>query len=126
MWNDDTIGNFPGGYLVNCIFYYRSLELESIISQHPAVNEVAVIGIKDDKWGERPLAMIVLRAEQTASVEEIKAHVLRFAEEGTFPNSPCRNRCVSSTAWPAPASASSTRRPCASNWPVNAFHRRKL
>jgi len=62
--------------------WVSSLELESIISQHPAVNEVAVIGIKDDKWGERPLAMIVLRAEQTASVEEIKAHVLRFAEEG--------------------------------------------
>jgi fatty-acyl-CoA synthase len=62
--------------------WVSSLELESIISQHPAVNEVAVIGIKDDKWGERPLAMIVLRAEQTASVEDIKAHVLRFAEEG--------------------------------------------
>ena len=62
--------------------WVSSLELESIISQHPAVNEVAVIGIKDDKWGERPLAMIVLRAGQTASAEDIKAHVLRFADEG--------------------------------------------
>ena len=62
--------------------WVSSLELESVISQHPAVNEVAVIGVKDDKWGERPLAMIVLKAEQTATADEIKAHVLRFAEEG--------------------------------------------
>ncbi len=62
--------------------WVSSLELESVISQHPAVNEVAVIGIKDDKWGERPLAMIVLRAEHSASVDDIKQHVLRFAEAG--------------------------------------------
>lgn len=62
--------------------WVSSLELESVISQHPAVNEVAVIGIKDDKWGERPLAMIVLRAEHTTTVDDIKQHVLRLAEEG--------------------------------------------
>ena len=62
--------------------WVSSLELESVISQHPAVNEVAVIGIKDDKWGERPLAMIVPRADHAVTAEEIKAHVQRFAEEG--------------------------------------------
>lgn len=62
--------------------WVSSLELESVISQHPAVNEVAVIGIKDDKWGERPLAIIVLRAGQEAGADDIKQHVLRFAEQG--------------------------------------------
>jgi len=62
--------------------WVSSLELESIISQHPAVSEVAVIGIKDDKWGERPLAMVVLKADQTVTVDDIKQHVLRCAEEG--------------------------------------------
>ena len=62
--------------------WVSSLELESIISQHPAVNEVAVVGVKDDKWGERPLAMIVLREGQTAEADDIRAHVQKFAEEG--------------------------------------------
>ena len=62
--------------------WVSSLELESIISQHPAVNEVAVVGVKDDKWGERPLAMIVLREGQSASRDDIRAHVQKFADEG--------------------------------------------
>ena len=62
--------------------WVSSLELESIISQHPAVNEVAVVGVKDDKWGERPLAMIVLREGATATAEAIRQHVQTFADEG--------------------------------------------
>ncbi|WP_418647918.1 fatty acid--CoA ligase [Thauera butanivorans] len=62
--------------------WVSSLELESIISQHPAVNEVAVVGVKDDKWGERPLAMIVLHQGRTATPEEIRAHVQKLADEG--------------------------------------------
>ncbi|MBI2277934.1 MAG: fatty acid--CoA ligase [Dechloromonas sp.] len=62
--------------------WVSSLELENIISQHPAVNEVAVIGAKDDKWGERPMALIVLKAGQQATVDDIKALVLKFAEQG--------------------------------------------
>ncbi len=62
--------------------WLSSLELESIISQHPAVSEVAVIGIKDAKWGERPLAMVVLRAGHAATANEIRQHVQRFADEG--------------------------------------------
>jgi fatty-acyl-CoA synthase len=62
--------------------WVSSLELESIISQHPAVTEVAVVGVKDDKWGERPLAMVVVKAGQAATADDIKAHVQRFADEG--------------------------------------------
>ncbi|GEC94957.1 AMP-binding protein [Zoogloea ramigera] len=62
--------------------WVSSLELESIVSQHPAVTEVAVVGVKDDKWGERPLAMVVVKAGQAATADDIKAHVQRFADEG--------------------------------------------
>jgi len=41
--------------------WVSSLELEDLIAQHPAVAEVAVIGAPDDRWGERPLALVVLK-----------------------------------------------------------------
>ncbi|HRD34839.1 MAG TPA: fatty acid--CoA ligase [Rhodocyclaceae bacterium] len=62
--------------------WVSSLELENIISQHPAVGEVAVVGVKDDKWGERPLALVVLKPGQTATADEIKATAAKVAEAG--------------------------------------------
>jgi fatty-acyl-CoA synthase len=51
--------------------WVSSLELEDIISRHPAVSEVAVIASPDDKWGERPLALIVRQEDSTAGEKEI-------------------------------------------------------
>lgn len=62
--------------------WVSSLELENIISQHAAVSEVAVIGIRDEKWGERPMALVVLKDGQAASVEDIKGQVEKFAKAG--------------------------------------------
>lgn len=62
--------------------WVSSLELESIISQHPAVNEVAVVGVKDEKWGERPLALVVLKAGQVATADDIREVVRQSAAEG--------------------------------------------
>jgi fatty-acyl-CoA synthase len=62
--------------------WVSSLELESIISEHPAVSEVAVIGEPDEKWGERPLALVVLKEGQQASEAEIQQHVRERAEQG--------------------------------------------
>ena len=66
--------------------WVSSLELEDIISQHGGVADVAVIGIKDEKWGERPLALVVLNpnASTAATEDDIKAHVKVYADKGVI------------------------------------------
>src|ERR671914_548220 len=51
-----------------------TIEVEQAVSAHPAVLEVAVIGIPDDYWGEVPKAFVVLRPGASATEEEITAH----------------------------------------------------
>ncbi len=51
-----------------------SKEVEDVIYAHPAVAEVAVIGIPDEKWGEAIKALVISKSGQTATAEEIIAH----------------------------------------------------
>jgi fatty-acyl-CoA synthase len=39
-----------------------TVEIESVLFQHPAVLEAAVVAAPDDKWGETPCAFVTLRA----------------------------------------------------------------
>jgi fatty-acyl-CoA synthase len=66
--------------------WISSLELEDIIMTAPGVKEVAVIGIKDEKWGERPMALVVRdhQSAEPASENMIKAHVGSFANKGVI------------------------------------------
>jgi fatty-acyl-CoA synthase len=52
-----------------------TVEVEQALMSHPAVLDAAVIGIPDDKWGERPKGFVVLRAGHSATPEELIAHV---------------------------------------------------
>jgi acyl-CoA synthetase (AMP-forming)/AMP-acid ligase II len=51
-----------------------SIEVEDAVFSHPAVAEVAVIGVPDEKWGEMVTAVVVLAEGQQATAEEIIAH----------------------------------------------------
>jgi fatty-acyl-CoA synthase len=51
-----------------------SIEVEDVVFSHPAVAEVAVIGIPDDKWGEMVTALVVVAEGGNVTQEEIIAH----------------------------------------------------
>jgi fatty-acyl-CoA synthase len=66
--------------------WVSSAQIEDLISQCRGVSEVAVIGVKDDKWGERPLALVVRDAQtgDDLSDTQIKTHLNAFANAGVI------------------------------------------
>ena len=52
-----------------------SVELEGCLLTHPAVQEVAVVGMPHEKWGESPHAFVVLKEGSEATEESLKFHV---------------------------------------------------
>ena len=62
--------------------WVSSLQIEDLITQCPGVAEAAVIGVKDDRWGERPLALVVKSGGGALTDEVVKSHLKRFADRG--------------------------------------------
>ncbi|MCE7521331.1 fatty acid--CoA ligase [Vreelandella titanicae] len=63
--------------------WLSSLELESYISQCPGIAEVAVIGVTDDKWGERPAALAVpADLNNPPTTEAVQAFLEQFVAQG--------------------------------------------
>ena len=50
-----------------------SVEVEGVLLRHPAVQEVAIVGLPHERWGEAPHAFVVLRAGARAGEEELLA-----------------------------------------------------
>jgi len=55
--------------------WISSVDLENQLMAHRAVAEAAVIAVPDDRWGERPLAAVVLRDGMEASPDELRNHL---------------------------------------------------
>jgi fatty-acyl-CoA synthase len=55
--------------------WISSVDMENRLMGHAAVQEAAVIAIADAKWGERPLACVVLKPGKQANTEELRAHL---------------------------------------------------
>jgi fatty-acyl-CoA synthase len=82
----------PGGFLriidrtkdmiVTGGFNVYPREIEDILAEHPAVSQSAVIGVPHPKWGEAVKALVVLRAGQTVTAEELSARVAQ--RKGSF------------------------------------------
>jgi fatty-acyl-CoA synthase len=63
-----------------------SLELENLLSLHDDVLEAAVIGIPDEKWGERPLAIVVPKegAKERITADAMRGHLGKSVAEGVI------------------------------------------
>jgi fatty-acyl-CoA synthase len=66
--------------------WISSLQLEDIITQHEAVSEAAIIGIPDEKWEERPLAVVTIRDKYKGKVtaEELRNFFFKFVEQNVI------------------------------------------
>ncbi len=67
--------------------WVSSLLIEDILTQHESVSEVAAVGAPHEKWGERPVAFVVLKPDFKDKVteEELIKHFDKFVENGTIP-----------------------------------------
>lgn len=72
--------------------WVSSIALENLIGKHEAVQEVAVVGIPDIKWGERPHAMIILKEGKSLTKETLKDFLQKYVDDQTI------------TAWTIPSS----------------------
>jgi fatty-acyl-CoA synthase len=59
-----------------------SVEVEGVLLRHPAVQEVAIVGLPHPRWGEAPHAFVVLREGSMATEDELRefarAHLAHF------------------------------------------------
>ncbi|KAB7727074.1 long-chain-fatty-acid--CoA ligase [Rudanella paleaurantiibacter] len=62
--------------------WISSLEIEDLLSQQEGVGEAAVVGLPDEKWGERPYALIVAKAGMSPSTDAIREALQAKAERG--------------------------------------------
>ena len=64
--------------------WISSLTLENLINMHPKVQEVAVVAAHSEKWGERPVVVVVPKGEYKGKVseEELRNHMTQYVEEG--------------------------------------------
>lgn len=64
-----------------------SVEIEKTLTAHPAVFECTVIAVPDERWGETPKALVVLKPGQQSTAEEILGHCRRHLAGFKVPSS---------------------------------------
>ena len=92
--------------------WISSVELENEIMAHPKVKEAAVIGIRDEKWGERPLACVVPEDGEELGADDIRGFLDGRVAKWWIPES---FEFIDEV--PKTSVGSSPRRPCASSSP---------
>jgi fatty-acyl-CoA synthase len=66
--------------------WISSVDLENLLMAHEAVAEAAVIAIPDERWGERPLAVVVLRDGHEATGDQLRDHLAQHYAKWQLPD----------------------------------------
>jgi fatty-acyl-CoA synthase len=74
--------------------WISSITLENLIGQVAGVREVAVIAVPDEKWGERPMALVVPQADGGVTLEALQSHLRDAAQRGAIPKYAVPERCL--------------------------------
>jgi fatty-acyl-CoA synthase len=61
-------------------------EVERVLEAHPAIGEVAVVGVPDEEWGERVRAVVVVREGRTLTLEELRGWAKERLEAAKVPS----------------------------------------
>jgi len=69
--------------------WISSMELENQLMAHPQVSEAAVIGVPDEKWGERPLATVVVLPVAEVTAAELRAFLAERVPRWQLPERWC-------------------------------------
>ena len=66
--------------------WVSSLDIEDLVLRMPGIAEAAVVGVPDERWGERPVCFVVRKAvpEAQPSEDAVRKHVQEFAERGAI------------------------------------------
>lgn len=62
-------------------------EIEKILLEHPAIGEVAIVGVPDEKWGQSGKAYIVAKKNQSISIEDVRQFLNGKVSRYKFPTS---------------------------------------
>jgi fatty-acyl-CoA synthase len=65
--------------------WISSVELENVLMAHPKVKEASVVGVPDERWGERPLATVVVAEGQSVDAEELRDHLAQHFAKWQLP-----------------------------------------
>ena len=64
--------------------WVSSIDVEDLLLKHDGVAEAAVIGVPDEKWSERPMAIVVIEPGKQVTQLELRTHVREFASRGVI------------------------------------------
>ncbi|MDA4130398.1 MAG: long-chain-fatty-acid--CoA ligase, partial [Thaumarchaeota archaeon] len=62
--------------------WISTIQLEDILLHHPALLEAAVIAVRHEEWGERPVAVVTKKAGTSVSEDQLKEHFQEYVREG--------------------------------------------